>query len=673
MKKALAILLVFAMMTFSACNVMPSAVKKSLLGKTYVNMNYPEENIDTEYIFETVESCTVRVTDHRSYDLKVEEKSVSYRIKSNGKNYSLIIGEETLSFEPTWEGSERYCICSGSDETWYEGDPISYVAAGSALEEVEQDYHRYILGAANQSYSGATDDDYISAAKTVVSNHLKNPSTAQYNSVSIYEKDDYGRAIVRVDVSAQNSFGGWARETWYVCIQSIDSSSTFSHKGDLSYVTDDGGYSEETLISVLKGFNDFGEHPNADEFDGYLIEQAPAITDRSVDCGGVEFTRYVSKSKKLSFAFYVDPQDDTVAAATISASPTVFATAEERELLEDLFFDLALAVGAENSQETADVFEGDGGRLITGLQFLNNGFILDITQSEEGTYLLSLVNGRKYGFTEENYWVPFMGTESLKKNPPSYMGDAQGSTNATTPATTIVAPQATQEDVQGNTNATAPPAMATTPQPTPEEIVQPSTTCEHSYLPATCTDPMVCTLCGATAGTPAGHCYAEATCTAPKTCSVCGVTTGSAAGHSWVPATCTKPATCSVCNITSGEPTGHDVFVTKCRNCDYTDFSRFAKTYTDVTAYDAKTGEHYDVQNVSISSSGVLSFSFHGQEYSLALVQTNRGDSWLVVFDCYSNGELVSDATVEIDTSYYYPRLSWKDLDGCYLYFIATE
>ena len=58
------------------------------------------------------------------------------------------------------------------------------------------------------------------------------------------------------------------------------------------------------------------------------------------------------------------------------------------------------------------------------------------------------------------------------------------------------------------------------------------TTCtEHTFNPATCTAPKICSVCGATEGEALGHTFSAATCTAPKICSVCSVTEGPALGH----------------------------------------------------------------------------------------------------------------------------------------------
>lgn len=147
-------------------------------------------------------------------------------------------------------------------------------------------------------------------------------------------------------------------------------------------------------------------------------------------------------------------------------------------------------------------------------------------------------------------------------------------------------------------------------------------------------------------------------------------------GHSWMPATCTRPATCSVCKKTSGKALSHEIDITKCINCDYTDFSLIAKTYNDISSYDSVTGEEFDVKNFKISSSGILSFTFNGKKYSLKLVQkTYSFDNYdgMAQFDCYIDGKKEPDALVEVDADYHIPRLEWNYLDGYNFYVFAEE
>lgn len=50
------------------------------------------------------------------------------------------------------------------------------------------------------------------------------------------------------------------------------------------------------------------------------------------------------------------------------------------------------------------------------------------------------------------------------------------------------------------------------------------------------------------------HRWASATCTDPKICTSCGATEGAALGHNWADATYISPKTCTTCKATEGEP-----------------------------------------------------------------------------------------------------------------------
>lgn len=70
---------------------------------------------------------------------------------------------------------------------------------------------------------------------------------------------------------------------------------------------------------------------------------------------------------------------------------------------------------------------------------------------------------------------------------------------------------------------------------------------KHSWIPQTCTEPLICTTCGATKGEPWGHRFKDATCSEPSTCILCGETQGEALGHKYAGASYITPETCYVC------------------------------------------------------------------------------------------------------------------------------
>ena len=126
---------------------------------------------------------------------------------------------------------------------------------------------------------------------------------------------------------------------------------------------------------------------------------------------------------------------------------------------------------------------------------------------------------------------------------------------STTPSDVI---QATFGKTESATNSTQ---QTTLPAPTNASTTTPST--EGTTVPTTePTDPAT--------EPPHTHSYRPATCTAPKVCS-CGVTEGKANGHNWKEATCSEPKTCTVCGITSGLTAGHTFSGGKCTTCGKAD------------------------------------------------------------------------------------------------------
>lgn len=107
----------------------------------------------------------------------------------------------------------------------------------------------------------ASDDDYISAAKTVISKQLKAPSTAIYSDEKIEAQDDYGRTIVSLTVESQNSFGGYVTNSCYVLIESYDTDEdTFIYNAVTGvYLSEFGDRYADTYIDKLKESTDWNK------------------------------------------------------------------------------------------------------------------------------------------------------------------------------------------------------------------------------------------------------------------------------------------------------------------------------------------------------------------------------------------------------------------------------
>ena len=102
------------------------------------------------------------------------------------------------------------------------------------------------------------DNSAIEAAQQIVKNELKNPSSALFNETRIDLKDDYRRYIVYVDVSAQNGFGGYTRETYYVGLRLAEDGETYWYFPNAPYIS--ASYiTPETAKNLF--FNDWGQVP----------------------------------------------------------------------------------------------------------------------------------------------------------------------------------------------------------------------------------------------------------------------------------------------------------------------------------------------------------------------------------------------------------------------------
>lgn len=129
----------------------------------------------------------------------------------------------------------------------------------SALQNYINSYNQALRDSANIYIinTNVKDEIYIRSAKNIINSELKNPSSATYNNAYVHEKDDYGRAIVFLDVSAQNSLGGYNRNHYYVCIQSINNDNSFTYNSLSSWILVSNPYA----YNIFRSMNDFSLSP----------------------------------------------------------------------------------------------------------------------------------------------------------------------------------------------------------------------------------------------------------------------------------------------------------------------------------------------------------------------------------------------------------------------------
>ncbi|MBR5309867.1 MAG: hypothetical protein IKU42_01930 [Oscillospiraceae bacterium] len=154
-----------------------------------------------------------------------------------------------------------------------------------------------------------TDAEYIDCAKTLINGVLKNPSGAVYNESYVVEKDRYGRAIICLDVSAQNSFGGYVRKTYLVCIQKVRAND-FTYYENFYWIENTSATSYETL----KKYNDFGINPNDVELKGQFIEEENLSFVNSILISESSIlSHYLYNAKFFDWEIYTNEDNQIVA------------------------------------------------------------------------------------------------------------------------------------------------------------------------------------------------------------------------------------------------------------------------------------------------------------------------------------------------------------------------
>lgn len=429
------------------------------------------------------------------------------------------------------------------------------------------------------------------------------------------QTDSYGRAITLIKIEYQNKYGNYITNDFYVVLQSCDCSGEYTYKPNRThYATVKKSTNKDILFSVLLVMNNWDEDPNSDS-----AKETPHLEAIQLAKDG----KYESAIKKL------EKLDGYKKSNEISAACNECLLAEKYSSAISLFkeekYDEAKSKLADFESNTdIEFWKTKADRAIYLCDYNNAVSNPEQQPSSDNSTSDNESGNSSVATTKANT------TSSVSKKNETDIKPAQSSSNSDTE---------NEEPVESN-----PQTAQSTTKKAPDE-----------------NKPSAANTTKATTKAPATEKPVEDPC---------------ANGHSWMPATCTRPATCSVCKKTSGKALSHEIDITKCINCDYTDFSLIAKTYNDISSYDSVTGEEFDVKNFKISSSGILSFTFNGKKYSLKLVQkTYSFDNYdgMAQFDCYIDGKKEPDALVEVDADYHIPRLEWNYLDGYNFYVFAGE
>lgn len=430
------------------------------------------------------------------------------------------------------------------------------------------------------------------------------------------QTDSYGRAITLIKIEYQNKYGNYITNDFYVVLQSCDRSGEYTYKPNRThYATVKKSTNKDILFSVLLAMNNWDEDPNSDP-----AKETPYLEAIQLAKDG----KYESAIKKL------EKLDGYKKSNEISAACNECLLAEKYSSAISLFKEEKYD---EAKSKLAD-FESN-----TDIEFWK-------TKADRAIYLCDYNNAVSNPEQQPSSDNSTSDNESGNSSVATTKANTTSSVSKKNETDIKPAQSSSNSDIENQE-----PAVESNPQ-TAQSTTKKAPD-ENKSSAANTTK--------ATTKAPATEKPVEDPC---------------ADGHSWMPATCTRPATCSVCKKTSGKALPHEIDITKCINCDYTDFSLIAKTYNDISSYDSVTGEEFDVKNFKISSSGILSFTFNGKKYSLKLVQkTYSFDNYdgMAQFDCYIDGKKEPDALVEVDADYHIPRLEWNYLDGYNFYVFAGE
>ncbi len=79
------------------------------------------------------------------------------------------------------------------------------------------------------------DELIIEACKDCIKKHLKAPSTVNFDTIEIQDRDSYGRIYLYAEVDAQNSFGAMLRNKLRIVLQQVNEDGTYEALNEAVY------------------------------------------------------------------------------------------------------------------------------------------------------------------------------------------------------------------------------------------------------------------------------------------------------------------------------------------------------------------------------------------------------------------------------------------------------
>lgn len=381
---------------------------QSLQGDVFGTGNYGDHTIT--YTFEDKSTCIYREYDLTGYSpILVMEKELRYSVVGSSEKPEVRIDGETyethVSSYPSYQ-IDRIEIPQNSISRIYESDvPIR------SYKDFVKDYNAATLGSSGRN-TNVTSDQYINAAMSALKqNYLKFPDTVVWNEAKVHATDGYGQAIVYLDYTAENNFGMAVRSQEYVFINEVQGSKYWIN-------TVLGFVCEKSELEIYKIAHDFGKHPEEEKYAPYIVDGEVTSDGTEVVSDTLSFDRYICGSEKIDFVLYADQENENLSAIKIILKDSQYSSIDEDTQGVVRTAAYAAMRQIKNAQSAQPVHTGapdyDLKELLSGTgnddSFDRGGIIVSIG-TENGKTVISIVDGFRYGFTEENYWTPLKSVQ----------------------------------------------------------------------------------------------------------------------------------------------------------------------------------------------------------------------------------------------------------------------
>lgn len=611
---------------FNIDNIFAEITDDDIFKENFTDEDWKDFDIDAllskSYIAVTKEPISADIKKSSISGLWINKSGVLYSQVENGYPFNKISSDSNY---PTTEMKEKF---EEYNKYLQEYEISSIITeAENNLSEKQKSLESTLSSATSTTVaikSTASAETIAECAFESLKDHLKYPRSATLDSyTTVPNYDSYGRVQTLISVTCQNGFGNYITEGYYVVLQSCDYFGKYTYNRGIHYIKETSG-SSDILFAAFMMANSWDTDPNYDS------KKDPS------------YNASISLIKDRKYSLAIEKLNDLGDYRKSSGLKSIcisYLKAEKYKGAVDLFSDgkypeaikeLTTLLKDNDEESSSDSGYLRAERIITLCNAAIEQASADESESEGKTADTGKDDLDKSEITEDN-----KEDSSSNSSPSENTNDNEIETSDSNDTTAL-----SENDSSGSNSATN---------------SKPANPCAngHSWKEATCTEPEICTVCGATNGSAKGHSWKEATCTEPATCTVCGTTSGSAKGHSWNEATCSSPKKCQVCKITEGSALPHDMYYTKCTMCDYADFSNYtlnSNTFSsDSWFYLGNESETQYLRDgeasINIDKSGVCKVEFDKYSYTFTLVQSEY-DVYGLHFDCYMNGQYVENTEV---------------------------